>query len=131
MLSFLCSILNLFVSVLQKTVKWMKVDLSRGLSLVPSACPVLGSFSIQSDRVLGPRMHEVLGHLQFLSERIAGSFCKTASGLSLESLTVRTCCSKTKLHGERNGIECCQANKHSLRIVERAPKSERRPSFTY
>lgn len=76
-------------------------------------------------------MHEVLGHLKFLSERIAGSFCKTTSGLSLEFLTVRTCCSKTKLHGERNGIECYQANKHSLRIVERAPRSERSPSFAY
>lgn len=80
----------------------MKVDLSWGLSLVPSACPVLGSFSIRSDGVLRPRVRDALGHqLQLLSERIAGSFCKTASGLSVESLAVGTCCQKGKLRDEK------------------------------
>lgn len=87
----------------------MKVDSSWGLSLVPSACPVLGSFSLRSDGVLRPRVHDALGHqLQLLSERIVGSFCKTASGLSVESLAVGTCCRKGKLRDEKiepNGAE--------------------------
>lgn len=88
----------------------MKVDLPCGLSLVLSTCPILGSFSIQSDGVLRTRTHEAPDHrLQLLSERITGRFCKTASGLIMESLNVRTCCSKTKLHDEINSIECCQS----------------------
>lgn len=52
----------------------MKVGVSYGLCLVTSACPVLGSFSVQNDGVLGTGMHQAIRCLIGLQ----ASFCKTA-----------------------------------------------------